>query len=139
MMATPPSQPVTQLLVQWRAGNQQALNQLMPLVYDELRRLANRYMQSERRGHTLQPTALVNEAYLRLIESDVSWQDRAHFFAVAARLMRRLLVDHARTKRRAKRGGALQVTFSEAISSTMSPNMDVIALDEVLTKLSSTN
>ena len=83
------------MLLDWRSGNEQALEKLMPLVYDELRRLANRYMKSERRGHTLQATALVNEAYIHLVDMNVSWQDRAHFFAVAARLMRRLLVDHA--------------------------------------------
>src|SRR5215216_4623325 len=102
-MSSSVSQNVTQILLEWRSGNEEALDRLMPLVYDELRRLASRHMRSERPEHTLQATALVNEAYIRLVEMKVSWQDRAHFFAVAARLMRRLLVDHARANQRAKR------------------------------------
>jgi RNA polymerase sigma factor (TIGR02999 family) len=135
-MADSVSNSVTHLLVKWRAGDEQALNDLMPLVYDELRRLAGSYMRNERAGHTLQPTALVHEAYLRLIDLDLAWQDRAHFFAVAARLMRRLLVDHAKAKHRAKRGSGLKVTLSEDLQLTSEPNMDVIALDEAIQRLS---
>ncbi|HET6891370.1 MAG TPA: ECF-type sigma factor, partial [Pyrinomonadaceae bacterium] len=97
---------ITDLLLQWRAGDESALDQLMSLVYDELRRLARQFMRRERTGHTLQTTALVNEAYLRLVNSSqVEWHDRAHFFAVAAQLMRRVLVDEARKRRYQKRGG----------------------------------
>jgi RNA polymerase sigma factor (TIGR02999 family) len=106
-MTTPSSSPqlVTQLLNDWSRGDQAALESLMPLVHEELRRLAHRYMRRERVGHTLQTTALINEAYLRLVEQQhVKWQSRAHFFAVAAQLMRRILVDYARTRTRAKRG-----------------------------------
>lgn len=131
-MADPAPKTVTQLLLQWRAGDEQALNQLLPLVYDELRRLAGRYMQSERSDHTLQPTALVHEAYLGLIDIQVSWQDRSHFFAVAARLMRRLLADHAKARRRDKRGGGLKVTLKEEVLPSPEPAMDVFALDEAL-------
>jgi RNA polymerase sigma factor (TIGR02999 family) len=113
---------VTQLLLEWRRGNHQALDQLMPLVYDELRRLAQHYMRSERPDHTLQATALVNEAYLRLVDSQVSWQDRAHFFAVAARLMRRILVDHAKARRRSKRGsGGAKVSLDDALDVAVEP------------------
>lgn len=131
-MADPAPKTVTQLLLQWRAGDEQALNQLLPLVYDELRRLAGRYMQSERSDHTLQPTALVHEAYLGLIDIQVSWQDRSHFFAVAARLMRRLLADHAKARRRDKRGGGLKVTLKEEMLPSPEPAIDVFALDEAL-------
>src|SRR5215467_11443397 len=97
---------VTQLLVEWRNGDAAAFDKLLPLVYTELRRIASRYMKRERAGHTLQTTALVNEAYLRLVnQREIDWQDRAHFFAVAAQVMRHLLVDHARTSHYAKRGG----------------------------------
>ncbi|HJZ82101.1 MAG TPA: ECF-type sigma factor, partial [Pyrinomonadaceae bacterium] len=98
---------VTQLLVKWGEGDQKALGDLMPLVYSELRRLARNYLRKERAGHTLQPTALVNEAYLKLIDQKrARWQNRAHFYGVAAQLMRRILVDHARQHRAAKRGGS---------------------------------
>lgn len=127
---------VTQILLEWRSGNEGALELLMPMVYDELRRLAGRYMRSERREHTLQPTALVNEAYIRLVDMKVSWQDRAHFFAVAARLMRRLLVDHARAHHRAKRDGELaKLSLDDALEVAVSPASDVIAVDEALTRL----
>jgi len=127
---------VTQILLEWRSGNEEALQQLMPVVYDELRRLAARYMRSERREHTLQPTALVNEAYIRLVEMKVSWQDRAHFFAVAARLMRRLLVDHARANHRAKReGNFAMLSLDDAAEVSSSPASNVIAVDEALTRL----
>src|SRR4029453_10524895 len=100
-------QHVTQLLVDWSNGNEQALEQLTPLVYGELRRLASRYLRKERSDHTLQSTALVHEAYLRMIDQkNVRWQNRAHFFGVAAQMIRRILVDHARSKHAAKRGAA---------------------------------
>ncbi len=127
---------VTQLLLEWRSGNQQALDRLMPLVYDELRRLAGHYMRSERPEHTLQATALVNEAYLRLVDLKVSWQDRAHFFAVAARLMRRLLVDHARAHHRAKReSGGPKLSLDDAVEVSAEPAANVLMLDEALTRL----
>ena len=107
-MEMPPSAPVTHLLVQWGRGERECLDQLLPLDQDELRRIARRYMRMESPGHTLQTTALVNEAYLRLVDqSRVNWQNRAHFFSIAAQLMRRILVDHARGSHRQKRGGDL--------------------------------
>ena len=96
---------LTQLLVDWRAGDDAALHQLLPLVHANLRQLAARYMRGEDSGHTLQATALVNEAFMKLVDADVTWQSRAHFMAIAARAMRQILVDHARAKRSAKRGG----------------------------------
>ena len=127
---------VTQLLVDWSQGDQQALDKLMPLVYDELRRLARSYMRRERPGHTLQTTGLVNEAYLRLVDQKADWQSRAHFFGIAAQMMRRILVDHANTHRRAKRGGgAIKVTFDQFKLAASEPEMDVAALDEVLGRL----
>ena len=132
------------MLLDWRSGNKEALGELMPLVYDELRRLAAHYMRRERAQHTLQPTALVNEAYLRLIGMKISWQDRAHFFAVAARLMRRLLVDHARANRCDKRGqdepkvsldDATAASFDAATEACVKPRLDLLALDEALTRL----
>src|ERR1044071_7848336 len=133
-MSSAPTTNVTQLLLDWRAGKQEALDRLMPVVYDELRRLANRYMRSERREHTLQATALVNEAYLRLVDMKVSWQDRAHFFAVAARLMRRLLVDHARANQRAKRESGPKVSLDDALEVSSKPALDLVALDDALTR-----
>ncbi len=107
---------VTQLLRQWSNGDRSALDQLMPVVYDQLHRLASRSLRSEKPNHTLAATALVNEAYLRLVQADVDWQDRAHFFAVSARLLRRILVDHAKASRRQKRGaGAEMVSLDEAM------------------------
>src|SRR5689334_20998162 len=106
---TPSSQNVTQLLLDWRSGDLTALDKLMPLVYEELRRMANYYMRNERRRHTLQTSALVNEAYLKLVDHEnIAWQNRAHFFGVAAQAMRRILVDHARSRGYLKRGGAAQ-------------------------------
>lgn len=134
-MADPSSKPITQLLHEWRDGNQQALDQLMPLVYDELRQLAAHHLKSERPSHTLQPTALVHEAYVRLVNLNVPWQDRAHFFAVAARLLRRILVDHAKSHRREKRGGGLiRVTLNDYLASA-EPGDDIIALDDSLKSL----
>ena len=128
---------ITGLLVAWSGGDKSALERLMPLVYDELRRLAHRYMSHERAGHTLQTTALVNEAYLRLVNwKEVQWQNRAHFFAVSAQMMRRILVDFARDKQYLKRGGgALQVSLSEASAFTVERGSDLVALDEALTAL----
>lgn len=128
---------ITELLVAWSGGDKSALEKLMPLVYEELRRLAHRYMNREHPGHTLQTTALVNEAYLRLINwREVEWQNRAHFFAVAAQMMRRILVDFARDKHYLKRGGgALRVSLSEAASFTEGWDEDLVALDEALTSL----
>lgn len=132
-----PSSEVTELLVRWRSGDRQALDSLLPLVYDELRRVARHYLQGERTGHTLQSTALVNEAYVRLVAQDFpEWQNRAHFFAVAAQLMRQILVDHARSHRAAKRGGDVcKVTLDEAEGEPFKPDVDVVALDEALKEL----
>jgi RNA polymerase sigma factor (TIGR02999 family) len=130
-------QRVTDLLVAWGHGDQAALEQLMPLVHAELRRLAARYMSRERPGHTLQPTALVNEVYLRLVNIDqVRWENRAHFMAVAARLMRRILVDFARARRYKKRGGGEhQVAFDESIVVEVGRGHDLLALDDALEAL----
>jgi len=135
-MASPPPKDVTRLLVDWGNGDQAALDELIPLVYDELRRMAGRYMRRESKGHTLQTSALVNEAYLRLVnQKSVQWQNRAHFFGVAAHLMRRILVDHARSRSRAKRGGGAQMV-SLADQAVISKEVaDVIALDDALKNL----
>jgi RNA polymerase sigma factor (TIGR02999 family) len=132
-----PSSPVTELLVRWRGGDREALDALLPLVYAELRRIANRYLQSERQGHTLQSTALVHEAYVRMIEQDFpQWQNRAHFFAVAAQLMRQILVDHARSHRAGKRGGSVcKLTLEEAGDPAQPSDVDVVALDDALKTL----
>lgn len=129
---------VTQLLLAWREGDRSALDRLMPLVYEELRRLAGHYMRGERTGHTLQTTALVNEAYLRLVDhKNIQWQNRAHFFAVAAQAMRRVLVDHARSRGYAKRGGSShRVTFDEGALISQPQDPDLLALDEALSRLS---
>jgi RNA polymerase sigma factor (TIGR02999 family) len=128
---------VTALLLAWNNGNPGALDDLMPVVYDELRRLARRHMRLEGPGHTLQTTALVNEAYIRLVDQKrVTWQNRAHFFGIAAQLIRRLLVDHARARHRLKRGGAaLKVEWSEQLSPPASRQMDLVALDDALNRL----
>lgn len=129
---------VTQLLVAWQNGSQQALDQLMPLVYEELRAIAGRYLSRESAGHTLQSTALVHEAYFKLIgQRRVQWQNRAHFFGIAAQMMRRILVDHARRQHRDKRGGgATKLSLDEAIA-TAEPEreVDLLALDAALTSL----
>src|SRR5262245_37344824 len=139
-MTAPSSQGITQLLLDWSDGDQAALEKLTPLVYAELRRLAKGYMFGERPGHTLQTTALINEAYVRLIEwKNVRWQSRAHFFGLAAQVMRRVLVDVARSRRRAKRGGgALHVSLSDA-ELPMEPHADVLALNDALTALERLN
>lgn len=126
---------VTQLLRQWRNGDEEAMDRLMPLVYDDLRRLAGHFMRRERAEHTLQTTALVNEAYLRLIGTNVQWKDRAHLFAVVARLMRRLLVDHARTRQRVKRdSGNVKISLDEATEVPTKRALDLLALDQALTR-----
>src|SRR5688572_8650971 len=137
-MASLPREEVTQLLLAWRQGEPLALEELIPVVHKELRRLAHRYMSGEREGHTLQTTALVNEAYLRLVDSSqVQWQNRAHFFAMAAQLMRRVLVDFARTRNYQKRGGeVLRVEFDEAWMGATDRGGDlVVALDDALQEL----
>jgi RNA polymerase sigma factor (TIGR02999 family) len=134
---TPSPEEVTRLLKNWRSGDESALDRLMPLVYDELHRIARRYMRRERVGHTLQTSALVNEAYLRLVgRREIEWQNRAHFFAVAAQVMRRLLVDYARGRKFAKRGGdRLQVTLDEQAGAFEEQPAEVLALHEALEKL----
>src|SRR5208282_502387 len=123
----------TQLLSEWRSGHPQALDRLTPLVYDELRRLARSYMRGERGSHTLQATAVVHEAFLRLIQANVALQDRSHFFALASRLMRRVLVDHAKSRSRMKRNsGAVEIAADNADSAQASAGFDVIALDDAL-------
>jgi RNA polymerase sigma factor (TIGR02999 family) len=132
---------ITQLLLAWGKGDQTALDELIPLVYAELRKLAKNYMRRQRPGHTLQTTALVNEAYLRLIDSSrVNWQNRTHFFAISAQLMRRVLVDFARAKNSLKRGGErIQVTLDERIEAASEDVTDLVALDEALQKLAEMN
>jgi RNA polymerase sigma factor (TIGR02999 family) len=135
------SPEITHLLLAWGEGDQAAFDRLMPLVYEELRGLARSYMNRQGPGHTLQTTALVNEAYLRLIDSSqVQWQNRAHFFAVSAQLMRRILVDFARARRNLKRGGAAeQVSLDEAAVVAPERGADLIALDDALKALASFN
>jgi RNA polymerase sigma-70 factor, ECF subfamily len=131
------SHDITYLLQAWRNGDQPSLEQLTPLVYRELHRMARRYMAREREGHGLQATALINEVYLRLVTVDVQWQDRAHFFAVCAQLMRRILIDFARSRDYTKRGGgAVRVPLYEAGAAVVEPAVDLVALDQALTRLS---
>ena len=136
-MQTHSPNEITRLLTAWTDGDQSALEKLVPLVESELHRLAHHYMGRERPGHTLQTSALVNEAYIRLIDwKNVRWQNRAHFFAVSAQLMRRILVDFARERNYLKRGGgALQVSLAEAESLRLERSDDLVALDEALAKL----
>jgi RNA polymerase sigma factor (TIGR02999 family) len=123
----------TQLLTEWRSGHPQALDRLTPLVYDELRRLARNYMRAERGSHTLQATAVVHEAFLRLIQANVALQDRGHFFALASRLMRRVLVDHAKSRSRMKRNsGAKEMSAEDTVHVDPPMDFDVIALDDAL-------
>jgi RNA polymerase sigma factor (TIGR02999 family) len=123
----------TQLLTEWRSGHPQALERLTPLVYDELRRLARNYMRAERGSHTLQATAVVHEAFLRLIQANVALQDRGHFFALASRLMRRVLVDHAKSRSRMKRNSGARDLAAERTGETPPPmDFDVVALDDAL-------
>lgn len=133
------SESVTQLLIEWSTGNQKALDRLMPLVYNELHRLASYYLRRERPDHTLQPTALVNEAYLKLIDQKhAKWQNRAQFYGVAAQLMRRILVDHARQRQASKRGGAdqqrLSITSADQLHAKQ-PQLDLLALHRALEEL----
>src|SRR3954463_10564279 len=132
--APSPQQEVTDLLVEWKQGNKAAMDLLTPLVYNELRRLAERYLRNERSAATLQPTALVHEAYLRLVaQSMPDWESRAHFFGVAAHLMRQILVDHARKHRSAKRGsGAEKIAIDEIVGLGSERPADIIALDDAL-------
>ena len=141
MMMTVNADDLTGLLIEWGQGDKAALDRLTPLVYDEIRRIAHRYVQREREGQTLQTTALVNEAYLRLAGSEnISWQNRAHFFAVTAQVMRRILIDHARRRQYVKHGGdAQRVAFEEAISEVARMSQpraaELLALDDALSEL----
>ena len=135
-MTIPPSHEVTQLLVDWSNGQREALDRLLPLVYDELRKLADRYLRRERSDHTLQATALVHEAYLKLIDQrSVQWQNRAHFFGVAAQAMRRILVDHARVHNAAKRGSGQKISLDEALVVSDERAAELIALDDAMKAL----
>lgn len=132
------SPEITKLLQQWSEGKNEALDRLLPFVYEELRRRARRYLRRERRDHTLQTTALVNEVYLKFIDQkNAGWQNRAHFFAIAANMMRRILIDHAKTKHRVKRGGiADHLPLDEALLiAAEGTDVDVVALDEALNRL----
>jgi RNA polymerase sigma factor (TIGR02999 family) len=135
------SAQITQLLLAWRGGEPQALDELMPLVLRELKKIARNFMRGQRVGHTLQTTGLVNEAFLRLVDSSrVNWQDRSHFFAIAAQLMRRVLVDVARRKNSAKRGGErVQVSLADDVKLAPHKDADVLALDEALERLAELN
>ena len=137
MKEGPKQHEITQLLAEWSDGNQSALDELYPLVYDELHRLARRYMSRERKGHTLQTTALINEAYVRLVDQrNVHWANRSHFFAISAQIMRRILIDHARRHAYAKRGGgAQQVSLDEAAAITSGIGSELLRLDEALKSL----
>jgi RNA polymerase sigma factor (TIGR02999 family) len=132
-----PPHEISQLLDEWSKGNQAALDKLYPLVYDELRRMAHRYMNRERKGHTLQTTALINEAYLRLVEQKhVHWANRAHFFGISAQIMRRILIDHARRYEYTKRGGRAQrISLDEAAVVAKERGRELLALDEALNRL----
>lgn len=136
-MTNGPEKNVTELLIAWSGGDKAALDRLVPFVYEELRRLARHYMSGERQGHVLQTTALVNEAYLKLVDSSrVKWQNRAHFIAVSAQLMRRILVDFARSRDYQKRGGGLkQVSLSEALDIPLGKRNDLVELDDALENL----
>jgi RNA polymerase sigma-70 factor (ECF subfamily) len=139
MKKDPPRQEhqITELLAEWSGGNQAALDELYPLVYDELHRLARRYMSRERKGHTLQTTALINEAYVRLVDQrNVQWANRSHFFAISAQIMRRILIDHARRQAYAKRGGgARQVSLDETAAIALDDLSELLRLDEALQSL----
>lgn len=138
-MAPSSSQPVTELLARWNKGDLAARDALIPLVYDELRRIARHFLASQSPGHTLQPTALVHEAYLRLARRDsVDWQDRAHFFALSAQMMRQILVDHARKQAASKRGAnPVTIVIDEASAISKAPSLDLLALDDALERLAS--
>ncbi len=135
-MSSETNREVTDLLIQWGEGDVEVQNELWPLVYDQLRRMAGELMNGERRGHTLQPTALVNEAYLKLMDQHrMRYRDRGHFFAMAARMMRRILVDHARAKRAAKRGKGERVFLDVSLHLAALPEADALDLDEALSRL----
>jgi RNA polymerase sigma factor (TIGR02999 family) len=136
-MRTPSPQAITQLLLAWQAGDEQALDQLVPVVYEELRRLAHRSMRRERPGHVLQTTALVNEVYLNLVDArNLVWRDRAHFFAICARLMREILVHYARARDAQKRGGGLrQISLDDSALYAPAPDADLLDLDDALAAL----
>jgi RNA polymerase sigma factor (TIGR02999 family) len=136
-MSTPPTSDITRLLVDWSEGRREALDQLMPVVYQELRKIADSYLRRERQDHTLQPTALIHEAYLRLLGKNVpSWQSRAHFYGVAARLMRQILVEHARGRGAAKRGGgARKIALDDVTLFSEDRAADLVALDDALVTL----
>jgi RNA polymerase sigma-70 factor, ECF subfamily len=132
----PGSENVTQLLRAWGRGDEAARDELIPLVYETLRGIAHHHLRGERAGHSLETSALINEAYLKLVEQSVSWQNRAHFFGIAARLMRELLVDHARARHRLKRGGdQQQISLTAAAEIAQEEAVDLLALDEALAKL----
>jgi RNA polymerase sigma factor (TIGR02999 family) len=136
MMTKPVSENVTLLLLAWGRGDEEARDELIPIIYDTLHRIAHHQLRSERAGHTLETTALINEAYLKLVEQTVSWQSRAHFFGIAARLMRQLLVDYARARQRLKRGGdRQQISLTAAASIVQEQAVDLLALDEALETL----
>lgn len=138
MNDTRAEKPITQILSEIKSGSRKALDELLPLVYDELRRLANGYLKNERADHTLQPTALVHEAYLRLLgQKEIAWENRAHFFGVAARLMREILIEYARAKNRLKRGGEFrtQIALDAAVSFAGAKDFAVLSVDEALSKL----
>lgn len=137
MTQAPRQHEITELLAEWRDGNQSALDELYPLVYNELHRLARRYMSRERKGHTLQTTALINEAYVRLVDQkNVQWANRSHFFAISAQIMRRILIDHARRHAYAKRGGgAQQVSLDEVAAVASNCGRELLRLDEALKSL----
>jgi RNA polymerase sigma factor (TIGR02999 family) len=137
-MTQPETHEVTRLLQAWGRGDDAALEQIIPIVYKELKRIAHRYMAGQRQDHTLQTTALINEAYLKLIDSrQVNWQDRAHFFAISARLMRRILVDFARSRTYQKRGGgAREITLDEGLMGAQARAQNLVALDDALKALS---
>jgi RNA polymerase sigma-70 factor, ECF subfamily len=136
MEVSPDRQAVTQLLHQWSSGNKDALDKLMPFVYDQLHRLASNCLRSERPEHTLRATALVHEAYVRLVDAEVAWEDRVHFFAVSARVLRRILVDHAKSRNRNKRGGEFQkIPLDEAMLVGPHEDKSIVELDEALQRL----
>ncbi|HJQ67350.1 MAG TPA: sigma-70 family RNA polymerase sigma factor [Blastocatellia bacterium] len=135
-MTMPASQNVTQLLLAWERGDEAARDELIPLVYDALRRIARHHLRGERAGHTLQTTALINEAYLKLVEQSVPWQSREHFFGIAARLMRQILVDYARGRQRLKRGGdQQQITLTSGVGIENAETANLLALNEALETL----
>ena len=135
-MLEPLASSVSSLLVKWREGDEAALQELLPLVYDELRHLAHHYIQNQRRDHTLQSTALVHEAYLRLVKQGKGkFQNRAHFFAICAQLMRQILVEYARSQQAAKRNRAQRVTFNDALNLVKGRSLDLVALDDALNVL----